>query len=188
MEITVTPTALAGVLLIDTHYFEDERGFFLESYHRARFAEHGLDVEFVQDNHSSSRRGVLRGIHWQDLRAPMGKLVRCTRGEIQDVVVDLRVGSPTFARWIDVDLTAANKRQLWVPPGFGHAFAVLSEEAEVQYKCTAYYAPDAEATLAWDDPELDIGWRVAEPQVSARDRAGMSLADYRGRPSFTYDP
>jgi dTDP-4-dehydrorhamnose 3,5-epimerase len=116
----------------------------------------------------------------------MGKLVRCTVGEIQDVVVDLRAGAPTFGRWLDFDLTAANKRQLWVPPGFGHAFAVLSEVAEVQYKCTGYYTPEAEGTLAWNDPEVGIRWRVADPQVSGRDAAGITLAEYRRRPDFTY--
>lgn len=187
MEIRVAPAKLSGVLVVDTDYFRDERGFFIENYHRQRFAEHGISADFVQDNHSRSGRGVLRGIHWQDTSAPMGKLVRCTVGAIFDVAVDLRVGSPTFAQWVGVELTADNMRQIWVPPGFGHAFATLSEVAEVQYKCSGFYTPSAEGTLKWDDPDVGVEWPLQEPLVSARDGAGMSLKDYEANPSFRYE-
>jgi dTDP-4-dehydrorhamnose 3,5-epimerase len=186
MEITVTHTKLEPVCVVDTDYFRDDRGFFIESYHRARFTEHGIDAEFVQDNHSRSGRNVLRGIHWQDLTAPMGKLVRCTAGGILDVAVDLRVGSPTFAEWVAVELNEENMRQLWVPSGFGHAFLTLSDSADVQYKCSGFYTPSAEHSLAWNDPDIAIDWPVAEPMLSARDAAAMSLADYRRDPSFSY--
>lgn len=187
MEISVTPTKLAGVVLIDTDYFRDERGFFIENYHKERFAEHGIVADFVQDNHSRSARGVLRGIHWQDMTAPMGKLVRCTAGAIFDVAVDLRVGSPTFGQWVGVELTADNMRQIWVPPGFGHAFATLSDSADVQYKCSGLYSPPSEGTLAWNDPEVAVEWPVEDPQISKRDSAGMSLQQYLEKPAFRFE-
>jgi dTDP-4-dehydrorhamnose 3,5-epimerase len=186
MEIRVTPTALAEVVVIETDFARDERGFFLESYHRRRYAAHGIDVEFVQDNHSRSARGVLRGIHFQGPPAPMGKLVRCTAGALLDVAVDLRAGAPTFAKWVAVELTAENMRQLWVPAGFGHAFVALSEFAEIQYKCSAYYTPEAEGAIAWDDPDLAITWPIADPILSRRDREAISLRDYLARPAFRY--
>ena len=188
MDIKVVPTRVPDVVVIETGFFEDERGFFLESYHRRRFAEHGLDHEFVQDNHSRSKRGVLRGFHYQDDTAPMGKLVRCLRGAILDVAVDLRVGSPTFAEWVAVELDAAGKRQLMVPQGFGHAFLALTEDVEVFYKCTGYYAPAAEGTVAWNDPDIGVEWPVEEPVLSSRDRDGVSLQRYLQRPAFTYRP
>ncbi|HEX6548667.1 MAG TPA: dTDP-4-dehydrorhamnose 3,5-epimerase [Candidatus Dormibacteraeota bacterium] len=184
MEYRVTPTELPGVVVIDTDFFRDERGFFIEAWHRQRFAALGLDFEVVQDNHSRSGRGVLRGIHWQDWSAPLGKLVRCTAGAIFDVAVDLRVGSPSFGRWTSVELSAANMRQVWVPPGFGHAFLALAEGSEVQYKCTGYYTPSAEGCLRWDDAEVGIEWPQREVIVSAKDAGGMSLAEYRARPAF----
>jgi len=187
LDIEVHTTSLEGVLLIDTKFFRDERGFFIENYHKQRFREHGIDAEFVQDNHSGSKHGVLRGLHYQDMTAPMGKLVRCTVGSIQDVAVDLRVGSPTFAQWVDAELSTDNMRQIWVPPGFGHGFVTLSEYAEVQYKCSGFYAPPSEGTVAWNDPELAIAWRVPDPQVSQRDGQGMSLTQYRERPAFRYE-
>ena len=186
MEIEVSKTRLEGVLLIDTRFFRDERGFFIENYHQQRFAEHGITADFVQDNHSGSNRGVLRGLHYQDMTAPMGKLVRCTAGEIQDVAVDLRVGSPTFGQWVSAELSQQNMRQIWVPPGFGHGFVTLSEYAEVQYKCSGFYTPSSEGTIAWNDPDLKIDWRIAEPQVSQRDRQAMSLAAYLKQPAFHY--
>ncbi|HVH64945.1 MAG TPA: dTDP-4-dehydrorhamnose 3,5-epimerase [Candidatus Acidoferrum sp.] len=186
MDIEVHTTKLEGVLLIDTKFFRDERGFFIENYHKQRFAEHGIRAEFVQDNHSGPRQGVLRGLHYQDMTAPMGKLVRCTAGTIQDVAVDLRVGSPTCGQWVDVELSAENMRQIWIPPGFGHGFVTLSEYAEVQYKCSGLYTPPSEGTVAWNDPDLAIDWRVRSPQVSARDGNGMSLKAYLERPAFRY--
>jgi dTDP-4-dehydrorhamnose 3,5-epimerase len=187
MEIRVEPTRLDGVVVVETDFVRDERGFFVETWHARRFAEHGLAYEFVQDNHSRSGRGVLRGIHYQDLTAPMTKLVRCTAGCVFDAVVDLRVGSPTFAQWIGVDLSAANMRQLLVPVGFGHAFLTLTDGAEVQYKCTNYYTPAAEAGLAWNDPDIGIEWPIgAAPILSPRDRRAPSLAQYLRQPVFTY--
>lgn len=186
MDITVSPTALDGVLLIDTDFFRDERGFFIESYREEEFARHGITARFVQDNHSASGRGVLRGLHFQDLTAPMGKLVRCTAGTIFDVAVDIRVGSPTFARWVGVDLTAENMRQIWIPPGFAHGFVTTSDRAEVQYKCSGPYAPAAEGNLAWNDPDLAIAWPVTDPLLSGRDSKGMSLREYLARPAFRY--
>lgn len=186
MEVTVTPTKLDGVFIIDTRIFRDERGFFLESYNKRDFAERGLCIEFVQDNHSRSTRNVLRGIHYQDMTAPIDKLVRCTSGRILDVAVDLRFESPTFGQWVAVELTADNMRQLLVPTGFGHGFATLSDYAEVQYKCSNYYTPSAEGAILWNDAEIAIDWPVAEPIISQRDQAGMSLADYRRKPVFTF--
>ena len=186
MGLRVVPTRLLDVLVIETDSHQDERGFFLESYHKARYAEHGIKDEFVQDNHSGSRRGVLRGFHYQDDSAPMSKLVRCLSGEILDVAVDLRVGSPTFGRWAGVELSAANRRQVLVPHGFGHAFLTLTEDAEVLYKCTGFYSPAAEGTVAWNDPDIGVEWPIARPLLSPRDERGMSLRQYLQRPAFVY--
>jgi dTDP-4-dehydrorhamnose 3,5-epimerase len=187
VDITVTPTKLSGVVVIDTRYFRDERGFFIENWHRARFEEHGIAAEFVQDNHSRSARGVLRGLHWQDMTAPMGKLVRCTWGRIFDVAVDLRVGSPTFGQWFGIELSDEDLRQVWIPPGFGHGFATLSEVADVQYKCSGFYTPPSEGTLAWNDPEVGIDWPLEDPQISARDQGGISLRQYLENPAFRFE-
>jgi dTDP-4-dehydrorhamnose 3,5-epimerase len=186
MDIHVTPTKLDGVVLIDTDFFRDERGFFIENYHKERFAEHGLHYEFVQDNHSRSSAKVLRGLHYQDTTAPMGKLVRCTEGCVLDVAVDIRVGSPTFGQWVGAELSADSQRQIMVPAGFAHGFLTLSDVAEVQYKCTGYYTPSAEGGLAWDDPDIGIQWPHPDPVLSNRDRNAMSLAQYRERPAFLY--
>jgi dTDP-4-dehydrorhamnose 3,5-epimerase len=174
------------VVVIQPDVFRDDRGFFYESYHKKRFAELGVTDEFVQDNHSRSMYGVLRGIHYQDMSAPMAKLVRCTLGRILDVAVDLRAGSPTFGRSSAVELSADNLRQLLVPVGFGHAFLTLSDIAEVQYKCSGYYTPAAEGAIAWNDPELAIDWPIKDPVVSAKDRAAPSLQSYRKTPAFSY--
>src|SRR2546428_13157043 len=186
MRIEVTPTSLEGVVLIDTDFFRDERGFFIEFYHRQRFAEHGLEYEFVQDNHSGSAKGVLRGLHYQDESAPMGKLVRGTVGAIFDAAVDIRVGSATFGRWFGVELNAEKMRQIMVPSGFAHGFATLSDRAEVQYKCTGYYNPASEGTLAWNDPEVSVDWPVATPALSARDQHGLTLREYLKSPAFQF--
>jgi dTDP-4-dehydrorhamnose 3,5-epimerase len=188
MDIRVTPTRIPDVVMIDTDFFEDDRGFFIESYQRDQYAANGICHEFVQDNHSRSKRGVLRGFHYQDDTAPMGKLVRCLQGAILDVAVDLRVGSPTFGQWVAVELNAEKKRQVMVPQGFGHAFVTLSDNAEVFYKCTGFYAPPAESTVAWNDPDINVQWPIAEPILSARDRNGMSLQQYLQNPAFTYRP
>lgn len=169
-------TPLPGVLILEPKVFGDDRGFFYESYNKRAFRDAtGLDVEFVQDNHSRSVRGVLRGLHYQ-IRQPQGKLVRCTAGEVFDVVVDLRRSSAAFGKWHACTLSAENKRMLWVPPGFAHGFVVTTDHAEFLYKTTDYWAPEHERTLAWDDPTLAIPWPLAgEPVLSAKDRVGATL-------------
>ena len=184
MDITVTKTKLDGVVLIDTDFFRDERGFFIEAWHAERFREHGLPDAFVQDNHSRSARKVLRGLHYQDMTAPMGKLVRCTSGAILDVAVDLRVGSPTFGQWVGAELTAENMRQIWVPEGFAHGFATISEFAEVQYKCNGFYTPSSEGGIAWNDPDIAIEWPFVDPLLSGRDQHNISLEQYLQAPAF----
>ena len=171
----VTPTELADVKLVEPRVFGDERGFFFESWNRRALAQAGIDADFVQDNHSRSRQGVLRGLHYQ-IAHPQGKLVRAVVGEVFDVAVDLRRSSATFGRHVAVTLSAANKRMLWVPPGFAHGFVVLSEFAEFLYKTTDYWHPEHERTLLWNDPALAIAWPVAAPQLAAKDAAGMPLA------------
>lgn len=184
MQINVVPTALDRVFVLETRSFADDRGYFLETYHRRDFEAHGIGYEFVQDNQSRSGQGVLRGLHYQDMRAPMGKLVRCSRGAILDVAVDLRAGSPTFGRSVQVELSDDNHRQLLIPAGFAHGFLVLSDGADVTYRCTGYYSPEAEGTLAWDDPEVGIAWPIEDPTVSDKDRRGASLADHMANPRF----
>jgi dTDP-4-dehydrorhamnose 3,5-epimerase len=171
-------TAIPEVLLLEPRVFEDARGFFFESYNRRAFREAtGLEVEFVQDSHSRSARNVLRGLHYQ-VRQPQGKLVRVAQGEIYDVAVDLRRGSPTFGRWAAERLDAGSKRMLWIPAGFAHGFLVLSDWAEVLYKATDFYAPEHERTLAWNDAALAIPWPLpGEPLLSDKDRHGAPLAD-----------
>ena len=173
----VTPTALADVLILEPKVFEDARGFFLENYNRRVFREAtGLDVEFVQDNHSRSAKHVLRGLHYQ-VRRQQGKLMRVTLGEIWDVAVDVRRGSPSFGRWVANALSAASRRMVWIPPGYAHGFLVRSEFAEVQYKATDYHAPADERTLLWNDPALAIPWPLAgEPVMTDKDRRGTPLA------------
>jgi dTDP-4-dehydrorhamnose 3,5-epimerase len=175
--VKVEATPLAGVLVLEPKVFGDARGFFLESYNRKVFAQAtGLDVDFVQDNHSRSAKNVLRGLHYQ-IRQPQGKLVRVTAGEIWDVVVDLRRASPTFGQWFGATLDAAVRRMLWVPAGFAHGFVTISDFAEVQYKATDYYAPEHERSLLWNDPVLGIQWPLAgEPLLSDKDRRGIALA------------
>jgi dTDP-4-dehydrorhamnose 3,5-epimerase len=171
----VTPCAIADVLLIEPKVFGDDRGFFFESYNQREFLDaSGLAVDFVQDNHSRSARNVLRGLHYQ-IRQPQGKLVRVVAGEVFDVAVDIRRGSPTFGRWVGEILSAANKRQLWVPPGMAHGFVVLSDAAEFLYKTTDYYAPEYERCIAWNDPTLAIAWPAlqGEPLLSGKDARGQ---------------
>ncbi len=172
-----TPAAeLPDVILIAPRVHADDRGFFLESYHQQRFAEAGLTAEFVQDNHSHSARGVLRGLHFQHPHG-QGKLVRVTRGEIFDVAVDIRVGSPTFGRWVGVHLSGENLLQLYIPPDFAHGFMVTSDEADVIYKCTEIYHPEDEGILVWNDPALAIPWPIAEPRLSDKDANAMTLRE-----------
>ena len=172
----ITPLALPDVLLIEPRVFGDDRGFFYESWNRRTLAEAGLDVDFVQDNHSRSRRGVLRGLHYQ-IEHAQGKLVRATLGEVLDVVVDLRRSSPDFGKHVAVTLSAANKRMLWVPPGFAHGFLVVSDEAEFLYKTTDYWYQAHERTLLWNDPALAIAWPIdVPPTLAAKDAAGTPLS------------
>ena len=176
-ELKVTPAAIDDVLIIEPQVFGDARGFFYESFNQKAFNEStGLDVNFVQDNHSCSVKGVLRGLHYQ-VHQPQAKLVRVVRGEIFDVVVDLRKSSPTFGQWVGVILSAENRRQIWIPHGFAHGFLTLSDEAEVLYKTTDYYAPQHERCIAWNDAQIAIGWPVAHnaPVLSVKDQAGVSL-------------
>jgi dTDP-4-dehydrorhamnose 3,5-epimerase len=184
MKTHITATPLAGLVRVDIDYFSDERGFFIESWHKRDFGEAGLDLAFVQEGHSRSGRNVLRGLHYQDMTAPMGKLLRCTVGVIFDVAVDLRVDSPTFGQWFSIELSAENKTQLYIPEGFAHGFATLSDVAEVQYKQTGFYTPSSEGTIAWDDTDVGIAWPISEPILSPRDQKGMSLSDYRRNPAF----
>jgi len=185
MSITLTPTALDGVVILSPTVRGDSRGFFYESYRKDILTKHGLHYDFVQDNHSRSSRGVLRGIHYQGAPAPQTKLVRCTLGHVLDVAVDLRMGSPTLGRWVAVELSAENCKQLLVPAGFGHAFLTLSDVAELQYKVDDYYAPQAEGAIQWNDPDLAIDWGTStQPLVSARDAQASTFASYLKRPVF----
>lgn len=171
------PAAIPDIVLVEPHVFGDDRGFFVETYQAQQFAQAGIRTQFVQDNHSGSRQGILRGLHYQ-IRHPQGKLVRVIAGEVYDVAVDIRRSSPTFGRWEAVHLSAQNKMQIWVPPGFAHGFYVLSEWAEVIYKVTDFYAPQWERTLLWDDPQVGIPWPLlnAQPPVlSGKDQVGLPL-------------
>lgn len=174
--MNVIETELPGVLVFEPTVFGDDRGFFVETYNANRYAEHGLALPFLQDNLSFSRRGTLRGLHFQNPR-PQGKLVSVLQGEVYDVAVDVRAGSPTFGRWVGVTLSSADRRQMYVPPGFAHGFCVTSETALFAYKCTDLYDPAAEGAVAWDDPDLAIPWPVTEPVLSPKDRAAPRLGD-----------
>lgn len=168
------PTRIKDVLLIEPQVFGDARGFFMETFRASELSARGISYQFVQDNHSGSERGILRGLHYQ-VRQPQGKLIRAVAGEIFDVAVDLRRSSPTFGQWVGANLSAENRKQMWVPPGFAHGFYVLSAWAEVVYKTTDYYAPEHERTIRWDDPDLKIDWPLvggAQPRLSTKDAAG----------------
>lgn len=171
-----TETSLPGVILIEPKVLADDRGFFLESYHQKRFHENGIDAVFVQDNHSRSRRGVLRGLHYQEPNA-QGKLVRCTRGSLFDVAVDIRRGSPTFGKWYSVEISDDNRKMLWVPPGFAHGFCALTDEADLLYKVTALYDAKSDRSIFWNDPELGIEWPIADPILSPKDAEAPLLRD-----------
>ncbi|MDA1077099.1 MAG: dTDP-4-dehydrorhamnose 3,5-epimerase [Proteobacteria bacterium] len=173
----IETTALPGVLLIKPKVFPDARGFFIESYHAQRYQQAGVNVVFVQDNHSRSTRGVLRGLHFQ-IAHPQGKLVRAVRGEIWDVAVDIDPKSPTFKTWVGITLDDQQHHQLYVPPGYAHGFVALSETVDVSYKCTDFYTPGDEGGLRWDDPDLAIAWPLDQPLVSDKDQANASLAEY----------
>ncbi|MBL4584165.1 MAG: dTDP-4-dehydrorhamnose 3,5-epimerase [Pseudomonadales bacterium] len=168
------PTKIPDVVIIEPQVFGDERGFFMETWSTRDFKDAGLDLEFVQDNHSSSTQGILRGLHYQ-IQNPQGKLVRVIRGEVYDVAVDMRSTSPTFGQWVGITLSEQNRRMLWVPPGFAHGFYVTSEDAEFVYKCTDFYAPEHERSLLWNDADLGIDWPIAPsdtPTLSDKDKNG----------------
>lgn len=175
--LKATATAIPDVLVIEPKVFGDQRGFFFESFNQDAFNQvTGLSVKFVQDNHSRSGKGVLRGLHYQ-IQQPQGKLVRVVSGEVLDVAVDIRRNSPTFRSWVSVLLTGENHKQLWVPAGFAHGFVVLSETADFLYKTTDYYAPQFERSILWNDPELDINWQLdIEPKLSAKDAVGLPIS------------
>ena len=173
----IIDTALADVKILEPKVFGDERGFFLESWNQQFFADNGLPATFVQDNHSRSQQGVLRGLHYQ-IKNPQGKLVRVTQGEVFDVAVDMRQSSPQFGQWVGVSLSESNKRQLWVPPGFAHGFYVVSQSADFQYKCTDYYAPEYERSLLWNDEQVGVEWPVLRgqaPVLAAKDAEGQTF-------------
>jgi len=172
----IIPTALTEVVVIEPRVYEDARGFFMETYHRERFAAAGLPTEWLQDNHSRSLRGALRGLHYQ-LHHPQAKLCRVVQGEVLDVAVDIRRGSPTFGEWVSVVLSAQNRRQVFIPRGFAHGFVVLSEAADFLYKCDGYYQAGDDCGLRWDDPAIGIEWGVADPILSPKDEAHPGLRD-----------
>ena len=175
----ISHSKLKGCVIIEPRVFGDERGFFLETFQAVRYEqEAGIDLPFVQDNHSRSARGVLRGLHFQKTK-PQGKLVRVVRGEVYDVAVDIRKGSATFGEWESVIWSEDNKKQFWVPPGFAHGFVVLSDTADFEYKCTDYYDPSDEGSILWSDPDLDIPWPIANPVLSTKDENAKRLVDLR---------
>jgi dTDP-4-dehydrorhamnose 3,5-epimerase len=172
----IEETDIPGVLVVTPKVFGDERGFFLETYNKEKFQQAGIEPEFVQDNHSKSIRGVVRGLHYQK-KFPQGKLIRAIQGEVLDVIVDIRRGSPTFTRWISILISAENKKQVWIPGGLAHGFSVLSETAEFCYKVTDYYHPEDEAGIRWNDPQLNINWQVQNPLLSEKDSGLPLLAE-----------
>jgi dTDP-4-dehydrorhamnose 3,5-epimerase len=182
--LNISETSLPGVLLIEPKVFGDDRGFFMETYRAGMFRSIGVeDPIFVQDNHSRSARGVLRGLHYQEPNA-QGKLVRCTRGAIFDVAVDIRRGSPSFGHWFGLDLSDANKRMLWIPPGFAHGFCALEDESDLIYKCTRLYDAASDRSIVWNDPAIGIEWPIAEPVLSGKDANAPRLADAAALPGY----
>jgi dTDP-4-dehydrorhamnose 3,5-epimerase len=181
--LNVIETLLPGVLVLEPKVLSDERGFFMETYHAARFRQLGIDADFVQDNHSRSMRGVLRGLHYQEPNA-QGKLIRCTRGALYDVAVDIRVGSPHFGKWVGADLTEENKLMLWVPAGFAHGFCALTDRSDLVYKCTAFYDAESDRSIFWNDPDLGIRWPIVKPLLSPKDAAAPRLKEAKVLPQF----
>jgi len=184
VEFEFRETPLRGVVVIKPKFVYDERGFFMETYHAERFRDAGIELPFVQDNHSRSARGVLRGLHYQEPQ-PQGKLVRCTRGALFDVAVDIRKGSPTFGKWFGLELSGTNRLMMWVPPGFAHGFCALEDGSDLVYKCTALYSPGDERVIRWDDADIGIEWPLLEsPVLSDRDAAAPPLKDAVVLPRF----
>lgn len=175
--MNVTKTNLGGVLLIEPRIFPDERGFFFESYNAERYVQEGVDVKFVQDNVSKSKKGTIRGLHYQVGEYAQGKLCQVVRGRVLDVAVDIRHGSPTYGEYAEAELTEDNHIQIWIPPGFAHGFSVLSDEAVFLYKCTAYYNKDSERSIMYNDPDLGIDWRVEAENISEKDMQGVAFKD-----------
>jgi dTDP-4-dehydrorhamnose 3,5-epimerase len=182
--VNVETTPLPGVLIVTPRVFSDSRGFFLETFHAAKYASHGILGPFVQDNWSHSVKDTLRGLHFQNPNA-QGKLVCVTRGAVFDVAVDVRVGSPHFGKWFGLELSESNRRQMWIPPGFAHGFCVLSDQADFLYKCTTLYAPDCEHSIAWNDAELGIEWPTKSPLLSKKDLEAPPLSKAAGLPRFS---
>jgi len=176
MPVKFADTELPGVVIVEPEVFEDERGFFLETFHKGKYADGGIDRSFVQDNHSHSKKGVLRGLHYQ-VAHPQAKLIYVAAGEIFDVAVDIRRDSPTFGKWISTILSSENRRQIFIPEGFAHGFCVLSESADVTYKCSDFYYPDDDRGILWSDPTIGIKWPIAGPVLSAKDRAYPKLGE-----------
>jgi dTDP-4-dehydrorhamnose 3,5-epimerase len=188
MDIKIESRSLRDVVVVVPDVFRDERGFFMETFRADQFKAHGLPTQYVQDNHSKSVKGVVRGLHFQ-WDPPMGKLMRVTQGSAFLVAVDIRKGSPTLGKWIGVEASAENRRQVWAPAGFARGFCVLSETAEIQYKCTGIYSNMAESGIRWDDPEIGIEWPIKDVQLSEKDRKAQTLAQWLARPesaNFTY--
>jgi dTDP-4-dehydrorhamnose 3,5-epimerase len=181
--LNVSETSLSGVLVLEPKVLEDERGFFMETYHAERFHDLGIDARFVQDNHSRSLRGVLRGLHYQEPNT-QAKLIRCTRGALYDVAVDIRVGSPQFGKWTAAELSEENKRMLWVPAGFAHGFCAVTDVADLVYKCSAFYDAQNDRSILWNDPDLGIAWPVAKPVLSKKDASAPRLKDAKVLPRF----
>ena len=184
MKTTLKPTPLEGLVVVAIEYSFDARGFFIESWNAKDFAAAGLPLQFKQHNHSSSSQYVLRGLHYQDSKAPIGKLVRCSAGTVFDVAVDLRPSSDTFGKWYGLQLSAENKLQLWVPVGFAHGFLALSRQAEVQYHQTGCYNPEHEGVILWNDPDIGVNWPGPHPVVSQRDQKQPSFKEYKENPAF----
>ncbi|MCX6135503.1 MAG: dTDP-4-dehydrorhamnose 3,5-epimerase [Ignavibacteriales bacterium] len=185
--MNIVETELSGVLAIEVDRHGDSRGSFVESWHKEKYARLGVSVDFVQDNISYSRKGVLRGLHYQN-PSPQGKLVYVLQGEVFDVAVDIRVGSPSFGKWFGMTLSFENNKQLYIPEGFAHGFVVTSDEATVAYKCTGFYKKECEKTIRWDDPDIGIVWPAGNPILSDKDLAGLSLKDMDARDLFAFDP
>lgn len=184
MKTRLVETPLKDLLVVEVEYFQDERGFLIEPWHKRDFQKAGLDLTFVQEVHSRSKHKVLRGLHYQNMTAPIAKLIRCVYGNTFVVAVDLRVKSLTFGKWFSIKLSSENKSQLYVPIGFAFGFATLSDFAELLYKFTEYYSPSAEAVLLWNDKDLAIKWPYNDPILSKRDQHGMTFADYKKNPEF----
>jgi dTDP-4-dehydrorhamnose 3,5-epimerase len=188
MEIKIESTDLRDVVVLVPDVFRDDRGFFMETFREDQFKAHGLPTHFVQDNHSRSVKGVVRGLHFQ-WEPPMGKLMRVTQGSAFLVAVDIRRGSPTLGKWIGVEASAENRRQVWAPPGFARGFCVLSDVAEIQYKCTGIYSNKAESGIQWNDPEIGVKWPVQDPVLSGKDQNAQTLEQWLSRPesrNFSY--